>query len=166
MIREMWMLLLCCAFTTLDAFPQVTNTNSLVISTTESSQKESPKESTVSLWNPLLYNIFYHEHFQDNQPKIPQIYEMQIETNVSNRFAKALITSKVKNLHKSAQEAVFSVVIPDQAFISGFVMEIDGKKYEAYVQEKEKAKKTYDEVRYHNLYEVHLFTGTHQPIKL
>lgn len=71
---------------------------------------------------------------------------MRIETNVSNRYAKSLITSKVKNLGKKAHEAVFSVVIPEQAFISGFVMEIDGKDYEAYIQEKEKAKNTYDAV--------------------
>lgn len=68
---------------------------------------------------------------------------MKIETNVSNRFAKALITSKVKNFDRTAHEAVFSVVIPDQAFISGFIMEIDGKSYEAYIQEKEEAKNIY-----------------------
>lgn len=71
---------------------------------------------------------------------------MSIESNVTNRYAKTLIKSKVKNSAKSAQEAVFEVVIPDQAFISGFVMEIDGKKYEAYVQEKEEAKNTYQAV--------------------
>lgn len=71
---------------------------------------------------------------------------MKIESNVSNRFAKTRIMSKVKNLDKKAHEAVFSVVIPDQAFISGFTMEIDGKSYEAYVQEKEQAKTTYETV--------------------
>ncbi|XP_050295497.1 inter alpha-trypsin inhibitor, heavy chain 4-like isoform X16 [Anthonomus grandis grandis] len=81
----------------------------------------------------------------DAEPKIPKIYEMRVETNVSNRYAKTLITSRVKNLDIKAQEATFSVVTPDKAFISSFVMEIDGKKYEAYVQEKEEAKKTYEE---------------------
>lgn len=70
---------------------------------------------------------------------------MNIQTNVSNRFAKTRITSKVKNFAKQAQEATFSVVLPEQAYITGFIMEIDGKQYEAYIKEKEEAKKTYDE---------------------
>lgn len=76
---------------------------------------------------------------------------MRIDCNVSNRFAKNLITSKVRNLDKAAHEVAFSVVIPDKAFISGFVMEIDGKPYEAYVQEKEAAKNTYKAVSF-NVY--------------
>lgn len=71
---------------------------------------------------------------------------MRIESNVSNRFAHTHISSKVKNLDKAAHETVFSVVIPDTAFISGFVMEINGKSYEAYIQEKEQAKTTYQTV--------------------
>lgn len=76
----------------------------------------------------------------------PQIYEMRVDTNVSNRYAVTLITSKVKNFGNASQETTFSVVTPDQAFISAFTMEIDGKKYEAYVQEKEEAKDTYHRV--------------------
>ncbi|XP_048518408.1 inter-alpha-trypsin inhibitor heavy chain H4 isoform X3 [Dendroctonus ponderosae] len=74
----------------------------------------------------------------------PQIYQMRVDTNVSNRYAVTLVTSKVRNIGDAAQEATFSVVTPDQAFISGFTMEIDGKKYKAYVQEKEEARETYD----------------------
>ncbi|XP_019867100.2 inter-alpha-trypsin inhibitor heavy chain H3 isoform X2 [Aethina tumida] len=76
---------------------------------------------------------------------IPKIYEMNLETNVTNRFAKTLITSKVKNAEDEAAEATFSVIIPEQAFITGLIMEIDGKNYTAYVEEKQQAKKTYDE---------------------
>ncbi|XP_076256912.1 inter-alpha-trypsin inhibitor heavy chain H4-like isoform X3 [Rhynchophorus ferrugineus] len=82
---------------------------------------------------------------EKNANVIPQIYEMLLHTNVSNRYAKTLITSKVKNLNTKAQETTFSIVTPEKAFISGFTMEIDGKKYEAYVKEKEEAKKTYDQ---------------------
>ncbi|XP_076256938.1 inter-alpha-trypsin inhibitor heavy chain H4-like isoform X2 [Rhynchophorus ferrugineus] len=82
---------------------------------------------------------------EKNAASIPQIYEMLLHTNVSNRYAKTLITSKVKNLNTKAQETTFSIVTPEKAFISGFTMEIDGKTYEAYVKEKEEAKKTYDE---------------------
>lgn len=71
---------------------------------------------------------------------------MRVDANVTNRFARCQITSKVKNLDKKAQEATFSIIIPEQAYISGFIMEIDGKQYEAYVQEKEQAKETYKNV--------------------
>lgn len=58
------------------------------------------------------------------------------------------MTSKVRNIGKKAQEATFFVVLPDSAFISGFIMEIDGKNYTAYVEEKKKAQKTYDDVSF------------------
>ncbi|XP_076256956.1 uncharacterized protein LOC143194223 isoform X4 [Rhynchophorus ferrugineus] len=74
----------------------------------------------------------------------PKLLSTRIETNVENRYAKTLIVSKVENDKDKAQEVTFSIVTPDQAFISGFTLEIDGKKYVSKVQEKEEAKKTYD----------------------
>ncbi|KAL3280739.1 hypothetical protein HHI36_003975, partial [Cryptolaemus montrouzieri] len=76
--------------------------------------------------------------------RVPEITSMKIETNVANRFATTVVTSKVKNFDVEAQEVTFSVVLPETAYISGFVMEIDDEKYEAYVQKKEEARKTYD----------------------
>ncbi|KAG5866671.1 hypothetical protein JTB14_030399 [Gonioctena quinquepunctata] len=111
---------------TVYCFPQVTDTDSLVISTI--AQRQSVESS------------------KNGGPILPNIYEMRVDTHVSNRFAKSQITSKVKNLDKKAQEVTFSVVIPEQAYISGFVMDIDGKKYEAYVQGKEQAQTTYKDV--------------------
>ncbi|CAG9859314.1 unnamed protein product [Phyllotreta striolata] len=72
------------------------------------------------------------------------IDQFNITSKISNRFAKTLITSKVKNPAANANEVVFSVVLPENAFISEFVMEIDGKSYKAYVKEKEEAKAIYD----------------------
>lgn len=71
---------------------------------------------------------------------------MLIRSNIGNRFSYTTITSKVKNAADKAQEATFSVVLPETAFISGFTMEVDGKNYTAYVKEKEEAKKDYDQV--------------------
>lgn len=71
---------------------------------------------------------------------------MYINANVTNRFSHTLISSKVKNFEMTPKEAIFSVVLPETAYISGFVLEIDGIKYEAYVREKEEAKNIYDEV--------------------
>ncbi|XP_044751424.1 inter-alpha-trypsin inhibitor heavy chain H4-like [Coccinella septempunctata] len=97
-------------------------------------------------WVTLSPDASFAEKFpSDEGEKIPEIYSMKVNTNVTNRFASSLVTSKVKNLNMNPQEVTFSFVLPDTAYITGFIMEIDGKKYEAYIQEKEKAKKTYDE---------------------
>uniref|UniRef100_A0A6P7GYP2 Inter-alpha-trypsin inhibitor heavy chain H4-like n=1 Tax=Diabrotica virgifera virgifera TaxID=50390 RepID=A0A6P7GYP2_DIAVI len=74
---------------------------------------------------------------------VPVIYEMDVHSNVTNRYAKTVITNRVKNPAKSAKQTTFSVVLPEKAFISEFVMEIGWNKYQAYVREKEEAKKIY-----------------------
>merc|ERR1712020_375419 len=52
--------------------------------------------------------------------------------------------STVSNPDAVAQVASFALVIPDSAFISAFSMEIGGEKYEARVEEKEEAEKTFE----------------------
>ncbi|XP_030759990.1 uncharacterized protein LOC115885251 isoform X3 [Sitophilus oryzae] len=74
----------------------------------------------------------------------PKLLSTRIVTNVANRYAQTLISSRMQNVSSKAQEATFSIVTPDQAFISGFTLEINGKSYESVVKEKEEAKKTYD----------------------
>lgn len=74
---------------------------------------------------------------------------MHIKSNISNRFAITTIRSKVKNIATKAQAATFFVILPKDAFISGFIMEVDGKNYTAYVKGKEEAQKQYDSVSNH-----------------
>ncbi|XP_063902770.1 inter-alpha-trypsin inhibitor heavy chain H3-like isoform X1 [Zophobas morio] len=114
-----------------------TDRNSLVVSATDDTT-EAPNSK------------------EDAAPVIPKIYEMRVNTNVSNRFAKTSVVSKVKNLAKSAQEATFAVVLPETAYISGFVMEINGKSYKAYVKEKEEAKQIYNEAIEHGQAAAHV----------
>merc|ERR1719273_2360004 len=52
--------------------------------------------------------------------------------------------STVSNPDAEAQVDSFALVIPDSAFISAFSMEINGEKYEARVEEKEEAEKTFE----------------------
>ncbi|KAJ8939187.1 hypothetical protein NQ318_017084 [Aromia moschata] len=73
------------------------------------------------------------------------IYEMNIKTDISNRFAKTKVVWKVKNVEKSAKDATFKVVLTETAFITGFVMEIEGKSYKSYIKQKEEAKQIYSE---------------------
>ncbi|EFX86738.1 hypothetical protein DAPPUDRAFT_307863 [Daphnia pulex] len=70
---------------------------------------------------------------------------MNIVSDIRLRYASTKVTSKVSNPSSKAQEATFHVVLPETAFISGFLMykEIDGKEYKASVKEKEKAQEEY-----------------------
>ncbi|KAJ8920664.1 hypothetical protein NQ315_004803 [Exocentrus adspersus] len=102
------------------------STSSLVVSTTE-----PPKEATTETKDAKV-------------SETPEIYDMEITSNVSNRFAKTLVTSKIRNGGVAAKESTFTVVLPEKAFISKFVMEVGGKSYKAYVKEKEEAKNIYD----------------------
>ncbi|XP_045472691.1 inter-alpha-trypsin inhibitor heavy chain H4-like isoform X2 [Harmonia axyridis] len=94
--------------------------------------------------SPSTNNFIGRDECQ-NAPDVPKIYSMKVNSNVTNRFATTRIVSKVKNCDVKPHEATFSVVLPDTAYINGFIMEIDGKKYEAYIKEKEEAKKVYDQ---------------------
>uniref|UniRef100_A0A1Y1ND92 Inter-alpha-trypsin inhibitor heavy chain H4-like n=1 Tax=Photinus pyralis TaxID=7054 RepID=A0A1Y1ND92_PHOPY len=100
----------------------------VVSSTAPTTPKESEKEG-----KPV-----------ENAPSVPQIYQMHVKSNINNRFAHTTVTSRVRNFGDKAQEAVFSIVLPESGFISGFIMEINGKNYTAYVKEKEEAKRDYD----------------------
>ncbi|KAJ8931826.1 hypothetical protein NQ314_015222 [Rhamnusium bicolor] len=72
------------------------------------------------------------------------IYEMDVKSNISNRFAKNLVVCKVKNTEKSAKEATFTVTLPETAFITEFIMELGGKSYKSYIKEKQEAKNIYN----------------------
>ncbi|CAC5406707.1 unnamed protein product [Mytilus coruscus] len=74
----------------------------------------------------------------------PRIYYMHIKSDVKFRFATTLVTSKVANSAKTPVEAHFEVTLPDAAFITEFVMEIDGRMYPGEINEKAKAKEKYD----------------------
>lgn len=96
------------------------------------------------LFIPILSCALYLQEANDAYPL--KVYQMHVTCNVSNRYAQTLVTSRVKNDASTAQEAAFSVVIPETAFITGFILEVDGKKYEAHVKEKTEAKDIYDKV--------------------
>ncbi|CAH0722782.1 unnamed protein product, partial [Brenthis ino] len=68
---------------------------------------------------------------------------MLVRSEVSLRYAHTTIVTNVKNPARRSQQATFHVLLPDTAFITGFVMTLGGKSYKAYVKEKEEAKKIY-----------------------
>ncbi|XP_063224499.1 inter-alpha-trypsin inhibitor heavy chain H4-like isoform X2 [Bacillus rossius redtenbacheri] len=80
-------------------------------------------------------------------PKLPrpELYSLHVVSHVTYRFATTVISSRVANPANASQEVFFSVVLPETAFISGFLMEVDGKQYDAYVKEKAEARRDYDQ---------------------
>ncbi|XP_071053220.1 inter-alpha-trypsin inhibitor heavy chain H4-like [Onthophagus taurus] len=84
------------------------------------------------------YDEFNHE------VEIPKIYSLRIKSKVSNRYAETVIISKVRNEAKIAQETVFAVILPEKAFISKFVMAVNGRDHTSHVKEKEEAEGIYN----------------------
>lgn len=95
-----------------------------------------------------------------NTPSTPQIYQLKIRSDIRNRFANTSVTSRVRNYASEAKQVVFSVVLPETGFISGFVMEIGGKNYTAYVKEKEEARRIYDKAVASGLGAAHVAKST------
>ncbi|KAB0797976.1 hypothetical protein PPYR_08969 [Photinus pyralis] len=104
---------------------------------------ESDQSLVVSSTVPSLPNVSGKE----NKPieSVPQIYQMRVRSEIGNRFAHTTVTSRVRNYASEPREAVFSLILPESAFISGFIMEIDGKNYTALVKEKEEAQRDYEQ---------------------
>lgn len=51
-----------------------------------------------------------------------KLTEMEVISEVSLRYAHTVVVARVRNPAKRAQEANFRVLLPETAFISGFVM--------------------------------------------
>nr|XP_024217075.1 inter-alpha-trypsin inhibitor heavy chain H4-like [Halyomorpha halys] len=74
----------------------------------------------------------------------PIIKKLHIMSDIKYTYARTLVTSRVLNPANISQEVTFKVVLPEEAFITKFLMRIKEKSYEAYIKEKEEAKKDYD----------------------
>ncbi|CAH0600410.1 unnamed protein product [Chrysodeixis includens] len=93
------------------------------------------------------------------EPNAPiKLTEMDVKSEVSLRYAHTTVVAKMRNPAKRAQEAHFRVLLPETAFISGFVMTLDGKSYKAYVKEKEEAKQIYQDAVSQGLGAAHIAT--------
>ncbi|XP_049860380.1 inter-alpha-trypsin inhibitor heavy chain H4-like isoform X2 [Schistocerca gregaria] len=81
----------------------------------------------------------------DAEPEYPppDVYSLHVVSHVRNRYARTVVTSRVANTANVSREISFDAVLPETAFISGFVIEMDGKAYEAYVKGKEEARQEY-----------------------
>ncbi|XP_040850553.1 inter-alpha-trypsin inhibitor heavy chain H4 [Ochotona curzoniae] len=71
------------------------------------------------------------------------IYSLTVHSEVSARFARTVITSRVVNRAETVQEAAFQIELPRKAFITNFSMTIDGVTYPGIVREKAAAQEQY-----------------------
>ncbi|KAJ8394781.1 hypothetical protein AAFF_G00041360 [Aldrovandia affinis] len=71
------------------------------------------------------------------------IYYFHVKSEVSSRYAVTVITSRVVNRADGPREVDFHVELPKHAFISKFIMTIDGKVYNGEVKKKEEAQEQY-----------------------
>ncbi|XP_057655862.1 inter-alpha-trypsin inhibitor heavy chain H4-like isoform X1 [Diorhabda carinulata] len=90
------------------------------------------------LFGPRLFK-------RNAMPDVPKIREFLVTTNVANRFAETKVISKVENSDNYPKQTAFSVVIPEKAFISGFYMETEGKRYKAFVKANKIARSIYSQ---------------------
>ncbi|XP_063634435.1 inter alpha-trypsin inhibitor, heavy chain 4-like isoform X3 [Cydia splendana] len=123
---------LCAARAT--ALPASTH-DPLVVTRDGDEQSTSPTPAPTSTPTPTT----------SGPPPPLKVTEMDVRSEVSMRYARTAVVTRVRNPADRGQEAVFRVLIPETAFISGFQMTLDGKTYKAYVKEKEEAKRIYDQ---------------------
>jgi len=71
--------------------------------------------------------------------------KFHVNADIKFRYSRTQVTAYYKNPGKEASKATFSMVIPQSAFISNFSMTIEDEEFVARVQEKEEAKKSYNE---------------------
>merc|ERR1719347_1001028 len=74
-----------------------------------------------------------------------KITKFHADSKIQFRYARTQVTSHIKNPGTAPNQADFTMVLPDSAFISNFSMIIRDIEYVAQVKEKEEAKSTFDE---------------------
>ncbi|MHC1755018.1 MAG: VIT domain-containing protein [Methanosarcina sp.] len=74
----------------------------------------------------------------------PVVEYLKLSTDVNNGYAITSVEEKISNSADTAVEDQFSFLIPEEAFISGFSLIIDGKEYRADVLPKEEASEKFE----------------------
>ena len=80
---------------------------------------------------------------ETNQGEV-EIKKFHVNSNIQIRYAITDVEAEMQNIHNDTWKAVFDMLIPKEAFVSKFVMVINGKTYEAKVKTKENASRIFD----------------------
>ncbi|XP_045542350.1 inter-alpha-trypsin inhibitor heavy chain H4 isoform X3 [Papilio machaon] len=128
--------LICLSVLVTVAFPHALPTEETLVVTTGSGDDTSSSDVTPSAAAEVT----------SEEPNAPiALTEMAVQSEISLRYASTAVVAHVHNPAPRAQEYTFRVLLPETAFISGFVMTLEGKPYKAYVKEKEEAKNIYNQ---------------------
>lgn len=74
------------------------------------------------------------------------IFFLLSKASWKNRFAETTVKTSITNNDDKAREAEIDLLIPMDAFVMKFTMEVDGNVIEGKVEEKQKAKKVFENV--------------------
>merc|ERR1711936_1057347 len=74
-----------------------------------------------------------------------ELSQFHVTSTIRFRYSRTEVTALYRNPGLQANTAVFTMVLPESAFISNFSMTIKEEVYVAEVKEKEEAKRTYEE---------------------
>merc|ERR1719189_608730 len=78
--------------------------------------------------------------------KMPvELSKFHVKTTIGFRYSRTEVTALYRNPGHEANKAVFTMLLPESAFISNFSMTIKEEEFVAEVKEKEEAKKTFEE---------------------
>merc|ERR1712110_352218 len=74
-----------------------------------------------------------------------ELTKFHVNSTIRFRYSKTVVTALYRNPGTEANKAVFTMLLPESAFISNFSMTIKEEEYVAEVKEKGEAKRTYEE---------------------
>ena len=82
-----------------------------------------------------------------NAKNEPEITKLHIRSDITLRYARTMVSTRMRNPSSSPQEMIYSINLPETAFISNFSMSINGEVHVANVMKVEDAKKTFDKAK-------------------
>ncbi|XP_069668858.1 inter-alpha-trypsin inhibitor heavy chain H3-like [Periplaneta americana] len=91
----------------------------------------------------LFENSLQKRIFPKEDVSQPEIFSLHVLSHIQYRYAHTVVSSLLVNTASVPTEVNFRMVLPETAFISGFLMEVDNQLFNAYVKEKELAKMKY-----------------------
>ena len=90
----------------------------------------------ILITNQKQPSIYYALEFSE-------IKKFHVNSNIQIRYAITDVETEMQNFYSDTREALFDMFIPKEAFVSKFIMVINGKSYEAKVKTKEVARNVF-----------------------
>lgn len=66
-------------------------------------------------------------------PNLLNMYELSIKSNINCRYVYTTVVKRLENNGETEQNILYSVLFPEEAFVSNFILEVDGKNYTAFI---------------------------------